>query len=147
MLASSATGRRPVRTVQVTHNTRFNAAELQEMERLTGHTRQFQPGMYVARRGHPFHDLYAVRSGSIQVCTTDAEGRRQMLGVIRPGELIGLDAMDIGHYRADYLALETSTVCNVPLDVLRRLLDRREDMLIRITRMLREQNAHRASPS
>lgn len=97
---------------------RLCAGDLERLERLTEGTLLIQSGDFVARYGYPFRDMYAVRSGRIQASITDVRGRVRLLGEFAPGDVIGFDALRRGTYPADFVALETSTVCRVPLHML-----------------------------
>lgn len=97
---------------------RLCAGDLERLERLTQGTLLIQAGSYVARYGYPFRDLYAVRSGRIQASIPDAGGHVRLLGEFMPGDVIGFDALRRGTYPADFVTLETSTVCRVPLHML-----------------------------
>lgn len=113
---------RGLQVVQGLRALRFEAAGLERLARLSGHAMQIQADSYLVRQGHPFHDLYAVRSGRIQARITDAEGRMDVLRDFLPGEVIGLSARAVGTYGADFVAVESSTVCPIPLHLLDGLL-------------------------
>ena len=91
--------------------------ELDRLARMPGGPLLILQGDRLARYGHPFYDIYAVYSGLIEASITNAAGYRKVLGRYRPGEIIGLDAIVRGTYPADFLALEASTVCVIPLSV------------------------------
>ena len=61
----------------------------------------------------PFHDIYAVKSGSLAAVEEDGQGGRRILGFYFPGDLIGLDAVDGGCYHQTVVALEGSSVCRL----------------------------------
>ncbi|HSN18279.1 MAG TPA: cyclic nucleotide-binding domain-containing protein [Gammaproteobacteria bacterium] len=96
---------------------RLGLQQLARLARLPGGPLLILQGDRLARYGHPFYDLYAVCSGLIEASITNAVGYRKVLGRYRPGEIIGLDAIVRGTYPADFLALEPSTVCAIPLSV------------------------------
>lgn len=91
--------------------------ELDRLARLPGGPLLILQGDRLVRHGHPFYDLYAVCSGLIEASVTNAVGHRKVLRRYRPGEIIGLDAILRGTYPGDFLALEPSTVCAIPLSV------------------------------
>lgn len=59
--------------------------------------------------------LYAIKSGSFRCFVANAEGEEQTIGFYLPGELMGLDAFQYGHFNCSTMALETATVCELPL--------------------------------
>lgn len=97
---------------------RLRAGDLERLERLTEGTLLIESGGHVARYGYPFRDLYAVRSGRVRASIPDATGHVRLLGEFLPGDVIGFDALRKGAYPADFVALESSTVCRVPLHML-----------------------------
>ncbi len=71
--------------------------------------------------GEPFRALYAVRSGSVKVYTLSDEGEEQVLGFYLPGEILGLAAIDRGYHDCGAVALETSSICELPFGRLEQL--------------------------
>jgi CRP/FNR family transcriptional regulator len=66
-------------------------------------------------------NLYAVKSGSFRGFITNTEGVEQTIGFYLPGELMGLDALLHGRFSCSVVALETSSVCELPLARLNEL--------------------------
>ncbi|MBS9404851.1 fumarate/nitrate reduction transcriptional regulator Fnr [Halomonas sp. TRM85114] len=64
----------------------------------------------------PFTSLYAVRSGSLKQVTTEGCGEDQLTNFYLPSELVGLDGIDEARYPGSVIALETTTVCEIPFD-------------------------------
>src|SRR4051812_37745508 len=90
---------------------RLSAAELQRLEHLTQGSILIPAGTCLARYGHPFHDVYALRTGRIQASITYVNGYVRMLSEYRSGDVIGLDALLRGSYPADFIALEQTIAC------------------------------------
>ena len=61
----------------------------------------------------PFNDLYALKSGALAAVGEDDEGNRKVFGFYFPGDILGLDAIDSGHYQNTVVALEKSSVCRL----------------------------------
>ena len=93
----------------------LGARELNRLQRMPGGPLLVFQGDRFVRHGHPFYDLYAVCSGLIEAAVTNAAGYRKVLGRYQPGDIIGLDALARGTYPADFVALEPSTLCAIPL--------------------------------
>lgn len=100
---------------------RFNAAGLERLERLTGRSMLFEQGDCLLRPGYPFYDLYAVRSGRLRSSMTYADGRHSGSRDYLPGDVIGHAALIAGWYGSDLVALERSTLCPIPLEMLAEL--------------------------
>ena len=65
--------------------------------------------------------IYAVRSGAIKTYITDESGHEQVTGYYLPGELLGLGAIHSGHHFQNAEALESSYLCQIPLNEIKRL--------------------------
>lgn len=59
--------------------------------------------------------IYAVRSGSVKTFTTAKNGEEQVLGFHLPGEILGLDGMDNQIHSCSGVALDTATICELPI--------------------------------
>jgi len=80
--------------------------------------------------------LFAVKSGSFRRFVINAEGLEQTLGFYLPGELIGLDALFDGRFTCSVDALETSSVCELPLTRLNELCAKIPNLQYQLTRIL-----------
>ena len=80
--------------------------------------------------------LFAVKSGSFRRFMINADGLEQTLGFYLPGELIGLDALFDGHFTCSVDALETSSVCELPLTRLNELCTKIPNLQYQLTRIL-----------
>lgn len=83
--------------------------------------RVIERGQRLFDLGEPFRTLYAVRSGSVKVYTLNDEGEEQVLGFYLPGEILGLAAIDRGYHDCGAVALETSSICELPFGRLEQL--------------------------
>lgn len=68
--------------------------------------------------GAPLQFLYAVRSGSLKTYTLDDKGVEQIIDFHLPGDLVGFDALADGHHRSFSQALETTMLCEIPVQSL-----------------------------
>ena len=93
-------------------NTRRSAASL-----VSG-TEVISSGERLYRTGAPVDALYFIRSGTFKVCAVAGDGTDQVVGFYGPGEIIGLNALSDGAYPYDAVALDTASVCTVPLEPL-----------------------------
>lgn len=80
--------------------------------------RQFKRGELLYRIGEPRRAVYAIRSGSAKTYVSTNDGRMQITGFRIAGELLGLDSIIAGHYTSEARVLETTMVCEVPVDAL-----------------------------
>lgn len=73
------------------------------------------------RLGDPFRSIYAVRTGSFKTMVMHREGREQVIGFGIVGDTIGIDGIASGTHSCEAIALEDSSVCVMPFDVLEML--------------------------
>lgn len=75
-------------------------------------------GDMLFKEGNRNRSIYAVRSGSVKTFTVMESGDEQILGFHLPGEIIGLAGLDEAIHNCSSKALETSSICELPLDEL-----------------------------
>ncbi|WP_096462445.1 fumarate/nitrate reduction transcriptional regulator Fnr [Sulfurifustis variabilis] len=92
------------------------AADLELLDRIIKRRRMLPRGEHLFRVGDPFNAIYAVRSGSIKTYTMVEDGRVQVTGFHLPGELLGLDAINVDRHPCSARTLEATSVCEVPFD-------------------------------
>jgi CRP/FNR family transcriptional regulator, anaerobic regulatory protein len=95
-----------------------------DVERLDGIVKRSRPlhrGDEVFRAGERFRNLYVVKTGSVKTYTPKDEGGEQVLGFHLPGEIIGLDAIELEVHTCSARVLETSAICEVPFSRLEEL--------------------------
>jgi CRP/FNR family transcriptional regulator len=76
---------------------------------------------FLYSQGDEGESLYAVKSGSFRSFITNSDGVEQTMGFYLPGELMGLDVLQSGRFTCSIVALETGSVCEVPLSNLKEL--------------------------
>ena len=110
----------------------------EDLEKLDGIVERNSPyhrGEHLFRPGQKSHGLYAVRSGALKSFCITEDGEEQVLGFILPGELTGMDGLAGGRYASASVALETTSVCELPYDRLNSLckqLPGMHDQIMRI---------------
>jgi len=85
--------------------------------------------------------LYAVKSGSFRSFIVNSEGVEQTIGFYLPGELMGLDALLHGRFNCSAVALETGSVCELPLSRLNELCVEIPSLQQQMTRILSKEIA------
>ncbi|MAM71346.1 MAG: Crp/Fnr family transcriptional regulator [Gammaproteobacteria bacterium] len=100
------------------------AMDIKDIDRLDSiiqRSRPIQGGEHLYRAGEKFTSIYAVRSGSIKTYLIDDDGIEQITGFYLPGEILGFDGIDTNEYGCNVVALDTSTVCEIPFHRLEEL--------------------------
>jgi len=67
-------------------------------------------GSVLFRAGDPFDAIYAIRSGSVKLQASYADGTRDVVGYRMPGQVAGWDGFDRQVHRCDAVALEDTVV-------------------------------------
>jgi len=96
-------------------------ADLELLKRVIKRRRYIRRGEYLYRPGEPLIFIYAVKSGSVMTFMPLEDNSNQVSGFHLPGEMLGMDAIDVGVHACGALALETTSVCEVPFSNLEDL--------------------------
>lgn len=95
--------------------------EISKLESIVQRKRPIKSDEFLFRQGEVCQSLFAVKSGSFRSFVTDSDGAEQTIGFYLPGELMGLDALKDGNVHGSVVALETASVCELPLPELNEL--------------------------
>ncbi|MAZ65838.1 MAG: transcriptional regulator FNR [Kangiellaceae bacterium] len=96
-------------------------SEIEYLDGIIHRNRPLRKDNHLFRAGDPLTSLYAIRSGSIKSYTISMDGEEQVTGFHLAGEVIGLDAVHNGNHPSFAIALETTTVCEIPFEQLEEL--------------------------
>ena len=110
--------------------------DLEKLDRIVERNTPYHRGEHLYRPGQKSHALFAVRSGALKAYCITENGAEQVLGFMLPGELTGLDGLARGRYASASVALETSSVCELPLDKLTTLCNELPGMHEQIMRIV-----------
>ena len=92
--------------------------DLRLPETIVRNRRLFKRGELLYRIGEPLRTIYAIRCGSVKTYVLTNDGRMQITGFHIAGELLGLGAIATDYFNSEAKVLETTMVCEVPIDVL-----------------------------
>lgn len=68
--------------------------------------------------------LYGLLSGKVKICRDGVGGRSQIIRVMRPVQFFGYRAALAGEpYATAAAALETTTICSIPMEVINKILE------------------------
>jgi CRP/FNR family transcriptional regulator len=110
--------------------------EVETLEIIIKNKRPLGLGESLFTKNEACLNLFAVKSGSFRRFVMSADGTEQTLGFYLPGELIGLDALFDGNFTFSVDALETSSVCELPLTRLNELCAKIPNLQYQLTRIL-----------
>jgi len=97
--------------------------DLDTLDKVIKRGRPIQKGELLFKQGDPFKAIYAIRTGTIKSYTVAPSGEEQITGFHLASELVGLSGYSEDVYPLSAKALETTTVCELPLDKLEALSD------------------------
>lgn len=95
--------------------------DLNSLDAIVKRSRPLKKGEYLFRQSDTFNSVYAVRSGSLKTFNITDCGEEQITGFHLPSEFVGLSAMDTEQYPVSAIALETTSICEIPFDRLDEL--------------------------
>ena len=88
--------------------------ELNNLDSIVKNKRKMERDEVLYHAGDEVTPIYAVSSGSFKTSITNQEGAEQITGFYLPGEIVGLDGLGGIAPNSTAIALETSTVCEIP---------------------------------
>jgi CRP/FNR family transcriptional regulator, anaerobic regulatory protein len=116
--------------------------ELKRLEQLVRRPHPLRRGETLFRASERMHAVYAVRAGSFRTYYLAEDGREKVLGFHLPGELLGFDGLGSGRHRCTADALETASVCELPVEQLQELADRLPSLNHQLYRLMSQEIAH-----
>lgn len=96
----------------------MSESEMSNLDAIVDQPKPIHKSEYLYHDGDTAQALYAVRSGCVKTMAESANGDEQIVGFHLPGELLGLDGFGDGHHTCNAVALETSSICELPLSKL-----------------------------
>jgi len=93
-------------------------------------------GHALYRPGNTFGSIYAVRTGSFKTVVMHGEGHEQVTGFGIVGDTLGIDGIASGRHSCEAIALEDSSVCVMPFDLLEMLCREMKTIQHHVHRML-----------
>jgi len=94
-----------------------------KLEGIVQHRKPVVRGTYLFQAGQRFTSIFAVRTGAVKTSTLLANGDEHISGFHLPGEVIGLDAIVSRDHPSTAIALESTSVCEIPYAELESLGD------------------------
>jgi CRP/FNR family transcriptional regulator len=101
----------------------LSSDDVAALDRIVQRRRPLAEGDALYRAGDRFSAIYAVRTGSLKASCVSEDGEEQITAFHLPGELTALDAITLGRHPSTALALETTSVCEIPFGQLEHLAE------------------------
>lgn len=94
----------------------LNHDELTDLDEIIRHRPPLRRGDRLFKQGQPLGGLFAVRSGSVKTTVETEDGQEKVISFGLSGELVGMEAIAEGVHHSNAVALETTSVCEIPFD-------------------------------
>jgi CRP/FNR family transcriptional regulator, anaerobic regulatory protein len=96
--------------------------DVYKIESMIKRKRPINTDEYLYRQEDQCSSLFVIKSGSFRSFIWNVYGGEQTIGFYLPGDIMGLDALrQHSRYHCTTIALETASVCQIPLDRLNEL--------------------------
>jgi len=79
------------------------------------------PGRTLYTQGQDSQGIFTLRTGPIKLVRTTAGGDQRIVCVLKPGNVVGIEALASGRYDTEAIALTDVAVCRIPSEVVHRL--------------------------
>lgn len=99
----------------------LNQNEISQLDEIIERNRPLKKGEHLYRQRDPFRSVFAVRSGSFKSYVLNADGQSRVTGFYMPGEILGMDGIGKREHMNSVMALEHSSICEIPFSQLEKL--------------------------
>lgn len=82
---------------------------------------EYATGACMFTEGGPAKGVFTLRQGMVKLVRSTIDGRPRIVRVLRPGDVVGLEALASPQYDCDAVTLTPVSVCRIPLDVVQKL--------------------------
>lgn len=82
---------------------------------------EYAQGVEIYAEGGLAQGIYTLRTGMVKLVRSTHDGRPRIVRVLRPGDVIGLEALGGARYDSEAVALTPVAVCRIPLKVIQDL--------------------------
>ena len=72
--------------------------------------------------------LYTIRSGRLKLIKTTSDGHARIVGIVRPGDVMGLEALVSQRYETEAVTLSSVSLCRIPHTVIQQLADKNKTL-------------------
>lgn len=110
--------------------------EVRQVSNIVKTRRPLQTGDFLYCQRVKCQSLYVVKSGSFRSFITNVDGNERTIGFHLPGELMGLDTLNHEHFSCSSIALESGSVCELPLSLINELCSKVPNLQIQMLRIL-----------
>ncbi|BBN60015.1 cyclic nucleotide-binding domain-containing protein [Hydrogenovibrio marinus] len=88
--------------------------DLSQLDELVNRKPSLSKGEYLFKEGEKFTSLFAVRAGAVKLFSYDHNNLEVIHGFYLPGDIVGMDSIAYQEYQFYAVALDVTTVCEIP---------------------------------
>ena len=81
----------------------------------------YRANQVLFNEGDPVNGIFTLRSGMVKRSRTTSDGRTRILRLLRPGDVVGLEALASGRYDSEATALTDASLCRIPAEIVHSL--------------------------
>lgn len=100
----------------------LDSSDMNQLDDIIKRPKAIEKNAYLFQAGQAFTAISVVRSGSIKTFTVANSGEQQVTGFHLPGEIVGFDGVSEDIHQCSAMALETTSVCQLPFDGLEQIM-------------------------
>jgi len=82
---------------------------------------EYPTGTSLFSEGGQATGIFTLRQGMVKLVRSTVDGRHRIVRVLRPGDVVGLEALASAQFDSDAIALTSVSVCRIPLEVIQKL--------------------------
>lgn len=116
------------------HNT-----DLSQLDELVNRKPSLHKGEYLFKAGEKFSSLFAVRAGAIKLFSYDHNNLEVIHGFYLPGDIVGMDSIAYQDYQFYAVALDVTTVCEIPYGQLSELAEQVPNLYTQIFNLMSQE--------
>lgn len=101
--------------------TGLNKNEVDRLDTIVERKLPLKKNQHLFESGDRFKSLYAIRAGVIKLYSFSDSGEEVIHGFYLPGDVLGIDAVATKTHQMNAVALDTTSICNLPYKDLTQL--------------------------
>lgn len=114
-------------------------SDLGQLDELVDRKPSLLKGEVLFRAGEKFSSLFAIRAGAIKVFSYDQNNVEIIHGFYLPGDIVGMDSLAYPDYQFNAVALDVTTVCEIPYGQLTELANHVPNLHLQIFNLMSQE--------
>lgn len=98
--------------------TGLQKSDIDRLDDIVERKSPLKKNQHLYEAGQKFSAIYAIRAGVLKLYSYSDSGEEIVHGFYLPGDVVGFDGIVDQHYLYNAMALDTTSVCNLPYDQL-----------------------------